>query len=205
MTKLWRGPFPVVLASKSAARRSLLAASGIPFEIFEAKIDERGMETPLLAAGATAGEIALHLARAKALFVSAKMRERLVIGADQTLCLENRLLTKAADKAALVATLEALSGRDHELHSACCIARANTVLFETVLIARLTCRRLSRAFIEAYVAEAGEALLASVGGYQMEGLGIQLFEVIEGDHATILGLPLLPLLKFLREEGSLLS
>lgn len=205
MTKLWRGAAPLVLASKSSTRRSLLAASGIPFEIFDAAVEERDVEAPLLEAGAGAGEIALHLARAKALRVSAKMPERLVIGADQTLCLEGRLLTKAADRATLVAALEALSCRTHELFSACCVTRANNVLFETVTVARLTCRRLSRSFIEAYVAEAGDALLASVGGYQIEGLGIQLFDVIEGDHATILGLPLLPLLKFLREEGSLLS
>jgi septum formation protein len=205
MTKLWRGTAPLVLASKSPARGSLLGVTGIPFEMFDAGIEERDVEAPLLAAGVGAGEIALHLARAKALRVSGKMPERLVIGADQTLCLEGRLLTKAADRKMLLITLEALSGRAHELHSACCVTRGNTVLFETVAVARLTCRRLSRSFIESYVAEAGDALLASVGGYQIEGLGIHLFDAIEGDHATIMGLPLLPLLKFLREEGSLLS
>ncbi len=205
MTQFWRGAAPLVLASKSPARRSLLAATGIPFEMSDAGVEERDVEGPLLAAGAGAGEIALHLARAKALRVSGKMPDRLVIGADQTLCLEGRLLTKAADRETLLVTLEALSGRTHELHSACCVTRGNTVLFETVTVARLTCRKLSRSFVETYVAEVGDALLASVGGYQIEALGIHLFDAIEGDHATIMGLPLRPLLKFLREEGSLLS
>ncbi len=104
-----------------------------------------------------------------------------------------------------MAQLEALSGRTHELYAGCCVARENSIVFETVGVARLSCRRLSPAFIRAYMAKAGDALLGSAGAYRIEGLGIHLFEAIEGDHATILGLPLLPLLKFLREEGSLLS
>lgn len=205
MTGLWRGAAPLLLASKSAARRRLLAAAGIPFEICDAAIDERAIEAPLLASGAGAGAIALHLSRAKALQVSAKNPGRLVTGADQTLCLESRLLGKPANRDAAVAQLQALSGRTHELYSGCCAARENTILFETVCAARLSCRSFSPAFIEAFTAQAGDTLLGSAGAYQLEGLGIHLFEAIEGDHATILGLPLLPLLKFLREEGSLLS
>ncbi len=203
MTRFWRGTAPLVLASQSPARQGLLRAAGIPFEICAAAIDERGIEAPLVASGANAADIALHLSRAKALPVSMKMPGRLVIGADQTLCLEGRLFAKPDGRAAATAQLEALSGRTHELYSGCCVARENTLLFETVGVARLSCRRLSPAFIDAYLALAGD--LGSAGVYRIEGPGVHLFDAIEGDHATILGLPLLPLLKFLREEGSLLS
>ncbi|MGH6795962.1 MAG: Maf family protein [Methylocella sp.] len=205
MTGFWRGKAPLVLASESPGRQGLLRAAGIPFEISTAAIDEREIEAPLVASGANVRDIALHLSRAKALLVSGKKPGRLVIGADQTLCLEGRLFGKPAGRAAATAQLEALSGRTHELYSGCCVARENTLLFETVGVARLSCRRLSPAFIDAYMTQAGEALLNSAGAYQIEGPGIQLFDAIDGDHATILGLPLLPLLKFLREEGSLLS
>ncbi len=205
MTGFWRGTAPLVLASRSASRQGLLSAAGIPFEICAAAIDERGIEAPLVASGDNAADVALHLSRAKALPVSGEKPGRLVIGADQTLCLEGRVFGKPAGRAAAMAQLEALSGRTHELYSGCCVARDNTLLFETVGVARLSCRRLSRAFIDAYMAKACDALLGGAGAYRIEGLGIHLFDSIEGDHATILGLPLLPLLKFLREEGSLLS
>ena len=205
MMGFWRGTAPLVLASQSPARQGLLRAAGIPFEIYAATIDERGIEAPLIASGANACDIALHLSRAKALPVSGEKPGRLVIGADQTLCLEGRLFGKPAGRAAAMAQLEALSGHTHELYSGCCVARENTVLFETVGVARLSCRRLSPAFVDAYMTLAGDALLGSAGAYRIEGSGIHLFDAIEGDHATILGLPLLPLLKFLREEGSLLS
>lgn len=204
MTELWRGSAPLLLASKSAARRGLLAAAGLPFETADSSIDERAIEAPLRAAGAGGPEIALRLARAKALAVGAKQPDRLVIGADQTLSLESRIFTKPFDRAAAAAQLAALSGRPHELHSALCVVRGNKVLFEAAPVARLTMRPLSQAFIEAYIATVGDAALASVGAYQIEGLGIHLFEKVEGDHSTILGLPLLPLLTYLREEGSLL-
>ena len=203
MTGFWRGTAPLLLASQSLARQGLLSAAGIPFEICAAAIDERGIEAPLVASGANAADIALHLSRAKALPVSGEKPGRLVIGADQTLCLEGRLFGKPTGRAAARAQLEALSGRTHELYSGCCVARENTLLFETVGVARLSCRRLSPAFIDAYLALAGD--LGSAGVYRIEGPGIHLFDAIEGDHATILGLPLLPLLRFLREEGSLLS
>ena len=123
--------------------------------------------------------------------ISGEKPDRLVIGADQTLCLEGRLFGKPASRAAARAQLEALSGRTHELYSGCCVAREKTVLFETVGVAKLCCRHLSPAFIEAYMAKSGDAVLGSAGVYQIEGLGIHLFDAIEGDHATILGLPLL--------------
>jgi septum formation protein len=203
MTGFWRDTAPLVLASQSPARQALLSAAGIPVEICAAAIDERGIEAPLVASGAGAGDVALHLSRAKALLVSGKKPDRLVVGADQTLCLEGRLFGKPAGRAAATAQLEALSGRSHELYSGCCAARENVLLFETMGVARLSCRRLSPAFIDAYMAQAD--VLGSAGVYRIEGPGIHLFDAIEGDHATILGLPLLPLLRFLREEGSLLS
>jgi septum formation protein len=205
MTGFWRGTAPLVLASQSPARQGLLSAAGLPFEICTAAIDERGIEAPLVSSGANARDIALQLSRAKALPVSGEKPGRLVIGADQTLCLEGRLFGKPACRAAAIGQLEALSGRTHELYSGCCVARGNIILFETVGNARLSCRRLSAAFIAAYMTNVGDAHLGSAGVYRIEGLGIHLFDAIEGDHATILGLPLLPLLKFLREEGSLLS
>ena len=203
MTGFWRGTAPLVLASQSLARQGLLSAAGIPFDVYAAAIDERGIEAPLVTSGINAADIALHLSREKALRVSGGKPGRLVIGADQTLCLEGRLFGKPAGRAAAMAQLGALSGLTHELYSGCCVARENTLLFETVGVARLSCRRLSPAFIDAYVALAGD--LGSAGVYRIEGPGIHLFDAIEGDHATILGLPLLPLLRFLREEGSLLS
>ncbi len=205
MTDLWRGAGPLVLASKSSARQKLLAGAGLPFETYAAAIDERAIEAPLLASGQGASAVALRLSRAKALHVGAKRPDRIVIGADQTLSLKGRVLGKPADRAAAIEQLSAMSGEMHELHSGCCAVRGNAILFETVSIARLSCRKVSPEFIKAYVAQAGDAVLNSAGGYQLEGLGIHLFDAIEGDHATILGLPLLPLLNFLREEGSLLS
>ncbi len=205
MIELWRGAAPLILASKSPARQKILACAGLPFETYAAAIDERAIEAPLAASGAGPDAVAQHLSRAKALHVSAKLPDRIVIGADQTLGLEGRILGKPADRAAAAAQIEALSGRTHALYSGCCIARENAILFETLGIARLSCRKLSPAFIEAFTAQADDALLGSAGAYQLEGLGIHLFDAIEGDHSTILGLPLLPLLKFLREEGLLLS
>jgi septum formation protein len=205
MTGFWRGTAPLVLASQSLARQGVLSAAGIPFEIYAAAIDERGIEAPLVMSGVNAADIALHLSRAKALSVSKEKPGGLVVGADQTLCLEGRLFGKPDGRAAAMAQLEALSGRTHELYSGCCVARENSILFEMVGVARLSCRRLSPAFIDAYMTNVGDALLGNAGAYRIEGPGIHLFDAIEGDHPTILGLPLLPLLKFLREEGSLLS
>jgi septum formation protein len=205
MSALWRGAAPLLLASKSAARGALLQAAGVPFEARDAMIDERAVEAPLRAAGARGATIARELARKKALGVAAQAPGRLVLGADQTLTLGERLFAKPADRAGAAAQLAALSGQAHELHSAICVARGGEVLFEAVPVARLTMRALSAAFIEAYLNAAGEAVLGSVGAYQLEGLGAHLFERIEGEHSVVLGLPLVPLLDFLRGEGSLLS
>jgi septum formation protein len=205
MSALWRGAAPLLLASKSAARRALLAAAGIPFDACDAMIDERALEAPMREVGAGGAAIARELAWKKALAVSAREPERLVLGADQTLALGDRLFTKPAGRAEAAAQLAALSGKTHELHSAICVARGGRVQFEAAPVARLTVRGLSAAFIAAYLDAAGAAILGSVGAYQLEGLGVHLFERIEGEHSVILGLPLPPLLEFLREEGSLLS
>ncbi len=204
MNNLWRGPAPLLLASKSAARHAILAAARVPFEVCDPMVDERALEVPLRAAGAGAGAVAAALARKKALAVATLAPGRIVVGADQTLACGERIFAKPRDRAAAAAQLAALSGATHELHSALCVARGDEVLFEAAPVARLTMRRLSPAFIDAYLAATGESVLDSVGAYQIECLGIHLFEEIEGGHSVILGLPLLPLLDFLRAEGSLI-
>src|SRR5216684_2306746 len=195
---LWRGKYPLILASQSRARRQLLSNAGIDFEAVAAEIDERAVQqASSLSAPA---EIAGLLAREKALSVSMRRPGRFVVGADQTLALGMRLFSKPADRAQAAGQLCALAGRIHELHSAVAVARDGKILFETVTIARMTMRQLGEAEIDAYLDQAGEAVTSSVGAYQLEGLGVHLFERIEGDHFTILGLPLLPLLAFLRSE-----
>ena len=195
---IWRGSKPLVLASQSQARQALLAKAGIAFEAIPAEIDERAIE---LASGLSSpGEIAALLAREKAVAVSLRHPGQFVVGADQTLALDQRSLIKPAGRAQAAGQLRGLAGRTHELHSAVAVARDGETLFADAAIARMTMRPLDGAAISAYLDAAGEAVIASVGAYQLEGLGIHLFERIEGDYFTILGLPLLPLLKFLRSE-----
>jgi septum formation protein len=194
----WRGKSPLILASQSRVRQALLTNAGIGFEAVTAEIDERALQQ---ASGLSApGEIASLLAREKALSVSARQPGKFVIGADQTLALGERLFSKPAGRAHAAEQLRALAGRSHELHSAVAVAHDGKILFEAVAIAGMTMRRLGEAEIDAYLDEAGDAVTSSVGAYQLEGLGVHLFERIEGDHFTILGLPLLPLLAFLRSE-----
>ena len=195
---LWRGKTPLILASQSRARQALLANAGIGFEAVTAEIDERALQQ---ASGLSApGEIASLLAREKALSVSARQPGKFVIGADQTLALGERLFSKPAGRAQAAEQLRALAGQRHELHSAVAVARDGKILFEAVAIAGMTMRRLGEAEIDVYLDEAGDAVTSSVGAYQLEGLGVHLFERIDGDHFTILGLPLLPLLAFLRSK-----
>jgi septum formation protein len=196
---LWLAEHPLVLASRSESRRAVLAAAAIPVEVLPADIDERVIEAQ--ASLKSPGAVALLLARAKA--CAHKLPGRLVLGADQTLALGDRLFSKPADLAAARAQLKSLRGRTHELHSAIVLARDGAVLFEHCEIARLTMRDFSDRFLESYIEAAGPAVTASVGGYQVESIGIQLFERIDGDHFTILGMPLLRLLPFLRRERCL--
>jgi septum formation protein len=195
---IWRGKHPLILASQSRARQALLANAGIAFEVIPAEIDEREIQR---ASGLSApGDIALLLARQKAIWVSSRQGDKIVVGADQTLALGKRLFSKPAGRAQAADQLRTLAGNSHELHSAVAVARDGNILFETVTVARMTMRQLSEPEINAYLDEAGDAVTTSVGTYQLEGLGIHLFESIEGDHFTILGLPLLPLLAFLRSQ-----
>jgi septum formation protein len=198
---LWLASVPLVLASRSEVRRTLLEAAGIPVEICPADINERGVEAgaPLQAPVA----IAALLAREKASVIAGRNRERLVLGADQTLSLDGRRFTKPTDRAAARAQLRALSGRTHELYSAIAFVQDGVVLFEHVGVARLTMRAVSDQFLDDYLDAAGDAATASVGAYQLEGFGIQLFERLDGDYFTVLGLPLLTALDFLRRHGCL--
>ena len=198
---IWRGKDPLILASQSRARQMLLANAGVSFEAVPADIDERSVQKN--SGLAAPGEIAGLLAREKACFVSSKNPGRYVVGADQTLALGNRLFSKPAGRVQAADQLRLLAGGTHELHSAVAVARDGKIVFSDVSVARMTMRRLDESAIEAYLDQAGQAVTTSVGAYQLEGLGVHLFERIEGDHFTILGLPLLPLLKFLRGEGLL--
>ncbi len=198
---LWLAREPLVLASRSKARQSLLANAGIPIEIVPADLDERALEA---GANSTApAAVAAHLARAKASAIARALPGRLVLGADQVLALGAERFAKPADRAAARAQLRALCGRAHELHSAIALVRHTDVLFEHVGVARLTMRPFSDGFLDLYLDAAGEAATASVGGYQLESLGVHLFERVDGDYFTVLGLPLLPALDFLRREGYL--
>ncbi len=200
---LWLAADPLLLASASAARRALLEAAGVAVALYPADLDERGLEER--AASPAPGAIALMLAREKALVVAGRNPGRLVLGADQTLALGARRFAKPADRAAAGEQLRMLCGRTHELHSAIVFAQDATMLFEHVGIARLTMRSFSARFLELYLDAVGGAATASVGAYQIEGLGIQLFERIDGDYFTVLGLPLMPALDFLRRRGCLVS
>jgi len=195
---IWRGNDPLILASQSRARQMLLGNAGISFEAVPADIDERAVQKK---SGLTSpGEVAGLLAREKALFVASKNPGRYVIGADQTLALGERLFSKPSGRAQAAEQLRQLAGNSHTLHSAVAVARDGKIMFSDVSIAVMTMRPLSDSEISAYLDAAGEAVTSSVGAYQLEGLGVHLFERIEGDHFTILGLPLLPLLAFLRRE-----
>jgi septum formation protein len=197
----WLAADPLILASRSKARQMLLAAAGIPVEVRPAELDERGLETA--APSQAPGAVAAFLARQKALAVARLYPGRLTLGADQTLALGNERFAKPADRAAAVLQLRALRGRTHELFSAIAFAQDATVMFEHAGVARLTMRPFSDRFLELYLDAAADSATASVGGYQIEGLGAQLFERLEGDYFTVLGLPLIATLDFLRQRGCL--
>ena len=195
---LWLGKSPLILASQSSARKMLLANAGLEFKAVTADIDERGIQAASKLSNPR--EIGLLLAREKARAVSARYPGSYVIGADQTLALGERLFNKPAGRAQAMAQLRDLAGSSHELNSAVAMARDGKIVFEHVSIARMTMRQMTETELSAYLDAAGDAVTTSVGAYQLEGLGSHLFERIEGDHFTILGLPLLPLLAFLRRE-----
>lgn len=193
---IWLADNPPLLASASPARRALMEAAGLPVETEAAGIDERAVAASM--AGARPAAIAERLAREKAAAVAARHPDRVVIGADQVLDLDGRALSKPASLEDAAGQIAELAGRTHGLHSAVAVlasGRPDTAFLEE---ARLTMRKLDRDAILTYLDEIGDAALRSPGGYQVEGLGIHLFERIEGEHTTILGLPMLPLLAAFR-------
>jgi septum formation protein len=198
---LWQDDQPLVLASRSMSRRAMLEAAGIPVEVCIPDLDERAVEA---AAGVHRPiDAAELLAREKAKAVARLMPHRIVIGADQTLALEDRRFDKPRDEAGAREQLRMLAGKTHYLHSAVALARDGNVLFDAIDTASLTLRNLSGSFLDRYLEAAGSAVLDCVGAYQLERLGVHLFDRIDGNHFTILGLPLLKLLDFLRRNGSL--
>jgi len=199
MAALWLRTDPLLLASKSAVRRTLLAGAGLPLEVVAADVDERAMEREAGSIGAS--ELAALLAAAKAAAVGARHPDRIVVGADQTLACGGKVYSKPADRAAARDQLRSLAGTTHDLHAAVAVWANGALAFAHVSTARLTMRAFTDAFLDSYLDAAGDAVTTSVGAYQLEGIGIHLFEKIEGDYFTILGLPLLPLLGFLRQRG----
>jgi septum formation protein len=191
----------ITLASKSPFRAMILTNAGVPFRAEAANIDERSVEAPLFNSGATAEDVAQVLAEAKAVDVSARFSGETVVGSDQTLSLGDDVFHKPRNMDEARQHLLRLSGRTHQLNSAIAIARNGETIWRHVSVARLTMRTLSPESIGRHLAGVGAAALQSVGAYQYEGSGIQLFEKIEGDYFTIVGLPILPLLTELRRLG----
>ena len=193
----------LVLASGSRFRKAMLETAGIDIDVIPPQTDERTVEKTLEGTGASPEEVAQVLAEAKAIDVSEKNPGRLVLGCDQTLSLGDELFHKPGDMEDARRHLLKLSGRTHQLNSGAVLVRDGETLWRHVGVANLTMRELDPAFIGRHLARVGPVALNSVGAYQVEGEGIQLFEKIEGDHFTIVGLPLLPLLKELRELGAI--
>jgi septum formation protein len=192
----------IILASTSRARRAVLEGAGVTFEAMDSGLDEEAAKTRLKAQGASPRDIADALADAKAAKASSG-RDGLVIGADQTLELEGALFDKTGSLDEARERLKLLRGKAHKLHSAVVVARDGQVVWRDLATATLVMRDFSDDFLEAYLASEGGAALGSVGCYRLEGPGAQLFSAIEGDYFAILGLPLLGLLEFLREQGAL--
>jgi septum formation protein len=195
----------LILASASKARRAVLEGAGLRFETRIASVDEAAIKEAAQAEGISPDEAALILADAKAEHVARSAPDALVIGADQLLVCDGAWFDKPPDMAAARTHLQRLRGRRHELVTALVCHRGGQRIWQHVAKPRMTMRDFSDAFLEAYLAAEGDALLSSVGAYRLEGHGAQLFDAIEGDQPAILGLPLLPLLGFLRQHGVLLK
>jgi septum formation protein len=193
----------IILASGSPHRRALLMNAGLEFSVEKPEIDERAVEAALADSGATPEDLAMVLAEAKAAVVSEKHPDALVIGSDQTLSLDRELFHKPADMEAARRQLLRLSGSTHQLSSAVVLARQGEAVWRHVAVAHMTMRRLDPAYVGRYLSKVGDAAFSSVGCYQVEGEGIRLFDRIDGDFFTIVGLPLLPLLAELRDRGAI--
>ena len=197
----------LILASASAARKSMLAAAGLKFDCVPAQIDEAAIKAKMLreASNIESGDVAARLAAEKAIAVSAQFPDALVIGSDQVLALRNRIFSKAATLAEAKGVLKQLRGRTHELVSGAALVQGGQILWESIDSAELTMRNFSDEFLRMYLDEAGARILSSVGCYELEGFGLQLFESVDGDYFTILGMPLLALLAELRNRGVVIS
>jgi septum formation protein len=196
----------LVLASQSASRRAMLTAADVPFEAMAPGVDEEAAKQALRADGVGARDLANALAELKALKLSRRMPGALVLGCDSTVGLDDgTTIDKAESMEALATQLKDLSGATHSLYSAAVIAENGQAVWRIVDRARMTMRPLTDAFIAEYLAAEGDVLLGCVGGYRIEGRGAQLFARIEGSHFTVQGLPLLPLLDYLRTRGVLAS
>ncbi len=202
---LWLPGEPLVLASASRSRQNLLRSAGLPFVIAPADIDERVLEAEAKSHGAGASEVARALAHAKALRISGERMQSLVIGADQTLSLGDRIFHKSENLRQAADQLRALAGARHQLHSGLCLAQGGKIVWSHIEQAQMSMRPLSETFISAYLSSVGAGICANVGAYAIEGLGVHLFQSVEGDHSTILGLPLAPLLAELRAQGYVLA
>jgi len=194
----------LILASGSATRRKMLEDAGVAIAVEKPRVDEEAVKAGLRAEGLRPREQADALAEVKALSVS-RMRSGLVLGADQMLALGDEAFDKPADRAEARAQLLALRGKTHALVTAAVIARDGQVIWRHVDTPKLTMRAFSDAFLDDYLDRVGEGALSSVGGYQLEGLGAQLFSRVDGDYFSVLGLPLMPLLSYLRDIGEIAS
>lgn len=184
----------LILASKSAARREVLANAGVNFDVQVAGVDEDALKVP----GADPRELAIELAKAKALAVSVQHPEAVVLGADQTLAFDGGLISKAPDLQQARARLADMRGKPHQLHSGVALAKGGQIIWSGADTAHMVVRDFSNAFLDAYIAAEGEELLYCVGSYRLEGMGSQLFDKVDGDYFTVLGMPLWLVLEQLR-------
>lgn len=194
---------PIALASRSATRRAMLAAAGVPHEAISVAVDEEAIRAAMLAGGAPPRDIADALAEAKARKGAAKHPDAFVIGADQVLACDGRILSKPATPGEALDQLRFLSGREHRLVSAAVVYQGAEPQWRHVDVARLTMRRLSESYMQGYVTRNWEDIRHSVGGYQIEAEGVRLFETVRGSHFTILGMPLVELLGYLTQRGAI--